>query len=226
MHKLYLSGFVGQVLDLWTDEVPSTTYNGMKKNLEGHENDGIELHINSKGGDAFEGMAMLGLLKGVTGEKVAIVEGICASAATLPLFAMDKVKAQETSMFLFHKSATMAYGHSEDLKKSAEELDTIDETITELYAKKFKGTNEELVALLSSDKLISAKQALEFGLIDEIIPDLAEEDPEDKEKDLEKDKEKDSKTVEDVAKEAAELAYENNKQITMLANLFKGLAKK
>lgn len=226
MHKLYLSGFVGQVLDLWTDEVPSTTYNGMKKNLEGHENDGIELHINSKGGDAFEGMAMLGLLKGVTGEKVAIVEGICASAATLPLFAMDKVKAQETSMFLFHKSATMAYGHSEDLKKSAEELDTIDETITELYAKKFKGTNEELVALLSSDKLISAKQALEFGLIDEIIPDLAEEDPEDKEKELEKDEEKDPKTVEDVAKEAAELAYENNKQITMLANLFKGLAKK
>lgn len=226
MHKLYLSGFVGQVLDLWTDEVPSTTYNGMKKNLEGHENDGIELHINSKGGDAFEGMAMLGLLKGVTGEKVAIVEGICASAATLPLFAMDKVKAQETSMFLFHKSATMAYGHSEDLKKSAEELDTIDETITELYAKKFKGTNEELVALLSSDKLISAKQALEYGLIDEIIPDLAEEDPEDKEKNLEKDKEKDPKTVEDVAKEAAELAYENNKQITMLANLFKGLAKK
>lgn len=219
-HIIYLNGFVGQVMDLWTDEILSATYNGMKANLEGHETEDIELHINSKGGDVFEGMAMLGLLKEHTGQKTALVQGICASAATLPLFAMDKVKAQETSMFLFHKSATMAYGHSEDLEKQAAELKTIDQTIIDLYLKKFKGTEEELIELLEADKLISAKQALEYGLIDEIVADVPDnEDEPDEPKEPTKEA---KKSVEQVAEESTQIAAENNTRINMLANIFKG----
>ena len=219
-HIIYLNGFVGQVMDLWTDEILSATYNGMKANLEGHETEDIELHINSKGGDVFEGMAMLGLLKEHTGQKTALVQGICASAATLPLFAMDKVKAQETSMFLFHKSATMAYGHSEDLEKQAAELKTIDQTIIDLYLKKFKGTEEELIELLEADKLISAKQALEYGLIDEIVADVPdnEEEPDEQKEPTDEPK----KSVEQVAEESTQIAAENNTRINMLANIFKG----
>lgn len=219
-HIIYLNGFVGQVMDLWTDEILSATYNGMKANLEGHETEDIELHINSKGGDVFEGMAMLGLLKEHTGQKTALVQGICASAATLPLFAMDKVKAQETSMFLFHKSATMAYGHSEDLEKQAAELKTIDQTIIDLYLKKFKGTEEELIVLLEADTLISAKQALEYGLIDEIVADVPDkEDEPDKRKEP---TDEPKKSVEQVAEESTQIAAENNTRINMLANIFKG----
>ena len=219
-HIIYLNGFVGQVMDLWTDEILSATYNGMKANLEGHETEDIELHINSKGGDVFEGMAMLGLLKEHTGQKTALVQGICASAATLPLFAMDTVKAQETSMFLFHKSATMAYGHSEDLEKQAAELKTIDQTIIDLYLKKFKGTEEELIELLEADKLISAKQALEYGLIDEIVADVPdkEEEPDEPKEPTDEPK----KSVEQVAEESTQIAAENNTRINMLANIFKG----
>lgn len=219
-HIIYLNGFVGQVMDLWTDEILSATYNGMKANLEGHETEDIELHINSKGGDVFEGMAMLGLLKEHTGQKTALVQGICASAATLPLFAMDTVKAQETSMFLFHKSATMAYGHSEDLEKQAAELKTIDQTIIDLYLKKFKGTEEELIELLEADKLISAKQALEYGLIDEIVADVPDKEDEPDEPKEPTDEPK--KSVEQVAEESTQIAAENNTRINMLANIFKG----
>lgn len=213
-HVLHLNGFVGQVMDLWTDEVMSATYNGMKSNLEGHSGEDLELHINSKGGDVFEGMAMLGLLKEQTGNKVALVQGICASAATLPLFAMDTIKAQETSMFLFHKSATMAFGHSEDLEKQAQELKTIDKVVLDLYKKKFKGTEEELVALLEADKLISAKQALEYGLIDEIVADLPEDEPADPDPVEDEEPKDPSQTV--------DMVVENADRIQMWANVLNG----
>lgn len=176
---LYIEGFIGEVYDFWTDELKNTSNRGIVKNLENVSGD-IELHINSKGGDAFEGLAILGTLKNYDkGYKTAIVDGFCASSATLPLFAMDNVKAHPTAMFCFHKSGTMAYGHANDLRKSADDLDRIDGVITDLYMNKFTGTLEELDAILDEDRLMTAQEAFDLGFIDEIIQDEPEE-PEDK----------------------------------------------
>lgn len=217
-HKLFVNGFIGEIYDFWTDEIKSCSYNGVKANLEGHENEALELHVNSKGGDAFEGMAMLNLLKNHEGEKVAIVDGICASAATLPLFAMDKVLAHETTMFLYHQSATMAFGHAEDLEKSANELRKIDDVITDLYMTRFTGTEDELKALLNEDKLITAKEALEFGLIDEIVSNEKEQE---KESVKEPDEPEAKATLAQVADESAKLSSEQNERISILAKVFK-----
>lgn len=217
--KIYLNGFVGEVYDFWTDEIKSSSYAGMKKNLEGVTGD-IELHINSKGGDAFEGMSMLALLKDHEGQKTAIVDGFCASAATLPLFAMDTVKAHETSMFCFHKSGTMAFGHANDLRKSADELDSIDETVIDLYMKKFTGTEAELVELLDKDTLINAKQAKEYGFVDEIIVDVPEKDVE-------------QPVVQELSvndkiklegEKAEKIAKENNERVANLAKIFENFS--
>lgn len=174
--KITLEGFVGEVYDWLADELKTTSYKGMEAKLAEADGD-IELHINSKGGDAFEGMAIMNALKNYTGgEKVAMVDGFCASAATLPLFAMDKVLAHETTMFVFHKSATMAFGHADDIRKSADELDTIDSVVIDLYMKRFTGSREELEALLDDDKIITGKQALEYGFVDELVSENTTED--------------------------------------------------
>lgn len=175
---LNIDGFIGEVLDVFTGDIKNTSSQGLNKNMEEVTGD-IELHINSKGGDVFEGMAILStLLNYKGGNKVAIVDGICASAATLPLFAMNTVKAHPTTMFCFHKSGTMAFGHATDLRKAADDLERIDSSVVELYMSKFKGSEEELHALLDEDRLMTAQEALELGFIDEIIADKQEEEPE------------------------------------------------
>lgn len=171
MSKIIIEGVIGEVYDWLQDEIKATSYKGMEAKLKDVSDD-IELHINSKGGDAFEGMAIMNQLKQYDkGTKTAIIDGFCASAATLPLFAMDHVKAHQTSVFVFHKAATMAFGHANDIRKTADELDTIDGMVTDLYMTKFTGSRAELDALLDEDKIITAQQALEYGFIDEIVAD-------------------------------------------------------
>lgn len=171
MSKIIIEGVIGEVYDWLQDEIKATSYKGMEAKLKDVSDD-IELHINSKGGDAFEGMAIMNQLKQYDkGTKTAIVDGFCASAATLPLFAMDHVKAHQTSVFVFHKAATMAFGHANDIRKTADELDTIDGMVTDLYMTKFTGSRAELDALLDEDKIITAQQALDYGFIDEILAD-------------------------------------------------------
>lgn len=177
MSKIVIEGVIGEVYDWLQDELKATSYKGIESKLK-DVNDDIELHINSKGGDAFEGMAILNSLRNYDGgSKTAIIDGFCASAATLPLFAMDKVKAHETSLFVFHKAGTFAFGHASDLRAAATELDTIDSVVIDLYMSKFTGSREELDALLDEDKIITAQQAKEYGFIDEIIPNVEPDDP-------------------------------------------------
>lgn len=176
MTKIIIEGVIGQVYDWLTDELKATSYKGIESKLK-DVNDDIELHINSKGGDAFEGMAIMNSLKQYDkGTKTAVITGFCASAATLPLFAMDSVKAHETTVFVFHKAATMAFGHANDIRKTAAELDKIDNLVIDLYMTKFTGTRAELEALLDEDKIITAKDALAYGFIDEIIANTDEQD--------------------------------------------------
>lgn len=176
MSKIVIEGVIGEVYDWLQDELKATSYKGIESKLK-DINDDIELHINSKGGDAFEGMAILNSLRNYDGgSKTAIIDGFCASAATLPLFAMDKVKAHETSLFVFHKAGTFAFGHASDLRAAATELDTIDSVVIDLYMSKFTGSREELDALLDEDKIITAQQAKEYGFIDEIIPNVDQSD--------------------------------------------------
>lgn len=174
--KITIEGFIGQVYDYMQDELKTTSYKGIEAKLQEVEGD-IDIHINSKGGDAFEGIAIMNALNNYTGgNKTAIVDGFCASAGTLPLFAMDTVKAHKTALFVFHKGATMAFGHADDLRETADELDTIDGTVMDLYMERFTGTQEELDALMTADKIITAQQALEYGFVDELITKEVKED--------------------------------------------------
>lgn len=191
-HIIRIEGAIGKLYDYFTDDIPNTTAQAINKILDNISGD-IEVHINSMGGDVFEGLAILAALTEYDkGQKTAIVNGYCASAATLPLFAMDNVKSHESAMFCFHKSATVAFGHATDLRKAAEDLDKIDGSVVDLYMKRFKGTEEELHALLDEDRLMSAKEALELGFVDELVAvkkddeDVEGRDKEDEDDDKEK----------------------------------------
>lgn len=138
-------------------------------------NDDVELYINSQGGSVFAGNEMINALKQfkATGRKLEITVGSMAASMAANIVAMsgaDRVKAFNNSKFMFHG----AYGLTEGGKGAHEDSavmlasinnDVIAKLLTLPGAKKaeVKGWFEE-----GRMGWLSAKQALDMGLINEI----------------------------------------------------------
>jgi len=130
----------------------------------------VALHINSPGGDAFGGIAMLNAIKAYDGEVTAYVDGYAASAAADVAVACDKVvMSGEASMMMIHKAITGMYGNADDFRDLIALLDKIDLNLANLFAGKSGKSSDEIMKLLNAgDTWFSAAEAVSFGLADEI----------------------------------------------------------
>ena len=101
-----------QPVDWWTGEPEPGLYIAPESFMEdlaavkGKSN--ITIKINSCGGDLYTGIAIHNAIKGLTGHKVVVVEGIAASAASVIACAGDEVQVYPGSMVMIHGVAGAA----------------------------------------------------------------------------------------------------------------------
>lgn len=136
--------------------------------LAGAGGKNIELHINSPGGDVFEGRAMAAAIVNYAGKVTAHIEGMCASAATYVALAADEVRMMEGSLFMIHNSWTMAWGDKSELRTTADLLDKIDGTIIADYMRKTGASAEQVVEWMNATTWFTAQEALDAKFIDQI----------------------------------------------------------
>lgn len=136
--------------------------------LKGAGNNEIEIHINSAGGEIFSALAISNLLKNKN--CTVQIEGLCASAATIISSGAKIVKAAENSLIMIHLPfvGLSNYFNSEDLTRVQKSLTAIEDSILTTYINKTQKPREELAALMRQESWLTAPQALELGLIDEI----------------------------------------------------------
>lgn len=135
----------------------------------------IHLRINSPGGDVFEANAIYNLLKDFTKENnieiIGYIDGLAASAASFLILAASKITMGLGALYMIHNPWTYAAGDSSKLAKQIKLLDKIKDSILDIYMTKSKKTREEISSLMNSEKWFSAKEALEYGFVDEIMED-------------------------------------------------------
>jgi ATP-dependent Clp endopeptidase proteolytic subunit ClpP len=130
--------------------------------------DEVVVHINSPGGEVYEGYTIYNILRN-SGKKITVViEGLCASIATLIACAGDKIVMNPTAEFMIHNPMVGIEGDSEDLRKVADQLDNIKKTIIAAYKRKTNKSEEELWKMMDSETFLSATQAKDFGFVDEV----------------------------------------------------------
>lgn len=133
------------------------------------EFDQVNVYINSCGGDVREGLAIMNNLKRVSKPVHVYVDGFAYSIASVIAMAGDKVIMPSNTTMMIHNAMWGVYGNSKELRKSADDLDIINDASCNSYLiKSQKLSRDELNELLNAETYLSAEKALEYGFCDEI----------------------------------------------------------
>lgn len=129
----------------------------------------LRVEICSNGGDVVVGKAIHDKLREHPANKVAVIYGICASAATYAALACDTIQIPANSFFMIHEATGGCYGTACDMEKYVAALRVIDGTIANLYAARTGKTVDEICALMEAETWMSGTQAVEMGFADECL---------------------------------------------------------
>jgi ATP-dependent Clp protease protease subunit len=132
----------------------------------------INLYINSPGGSITAGMAIYDTMQFIRPDVVTICLGQCASMGALLLAAGTKGKrfALPNSRILIHQPSVSGIGgQATDIRIQAEEILRMREVTSQILSKHTGQPYEAIEKDVERDRIMSAMQAKEYGLIDEVI---------------------------------------------------------
>lgn len=131
----------------------------------------INLHINSPGGSVFEGTAIFNMLKNSKAFINVYIDGLAASIASVIAMAGDKIYMPANAMMMIHNPWVVCEGNANELRKMADDLEKIGNLSTETYVKRSNGkaNAEEIQNLMDEETWLTAKEAVELGLADEVM---------------------------------------------------------
>ncbi|ATO14678.1 hypothetical protein CO540_13270 [Micromonospora sp. WMMA2032] len=133
--------------------------------------DEIRLHLNSPGGDVFEGVAIANVLRQHRANVTVLVDGLAASAASVIAMAGDEVVMGVGAQMMIHDAWGVCIGNAEDMTKMAQMLATTSDSIASTYAARTGGTTEQWRALMRDETWYTAEEAVAAGLADRVATD-------------------------------------------------------
>ena len=128
----------------------------------------INIYINSGGGSVFAGLAIYNQLKRHPANKTVYVDGLAASISSVIALAGDKVIIPKNAQFMIHKPWSWAIGNANDLRKTADSLDSCEQSILNVYEENLKdGVYIETIKQFVNDETwFTGEEAAKYFNID------------------------------------------------------------
>ena len=136
--------------------------------------DDVVFLINSPGGSVFDGYDIFNAIKDYKGKTTAKIVGLAASAASFIAMAADNVQACALSQMMIHRASNVNRGNAPSHHANGSFLEGIDSTIVKAYTMRNGKTDEEMIELMDKTTWLTPEQALENGIVDEIVNDSVE----------------------------------------------------
>lgn len=161
-NELVLSGFVG---DSFAGD--GFTYAQVVRSLARMSGD-IMLRVNSGGGYATEGAAVMAALQAYPGRVTARIEGIAASAASLLVMGADEIVMTPGALLMIHDPAGVTLGNSDQHRRAADKLDRMADTYAAAYAARSGRPADEVRDLMRAETWMNGEEAVALGLADRV----------------------------------------------------------
>lgn len=161
---LYIFDDIGK--SYWNDDAVSAKQfvkdlNGLPESVTG-----VRVHVNSLGGDMFDGIAIANALRAfrLKGRSVeTISEGVAASAASIVMMAGAPITMSDNATMMVHDPWGFVLGNARDMRKAADIFDGFKSSIVSTYQWNTNLSAEEVSALMSDETWLDADEAIEKG---------------------------------------------------------------
>ena len=132
----------------------------------------IQVYINSPGGVVTSGLAMYDTMQYVRCPVSTMCIGQAASMGAVLLAAGQKGRryALPHARMMIHQPLGGARGQATDIEIQAREIKKMKETLTDILVEATGKNRDDLAKDIERDFYLSAGQAKEYGLIDEVLP--------------------------------------------------------
>ncbi|BAJ80317.1 MULTISPECIES: ATP-dependent Clp endopeptidase proteolytic subunit ClpP [Acidiphilium] len=131
----------------------------------------IAFYINSPGGVVSAGLAIYDTMQYIKSPVSTVCIGQAASMGSLLLAAGEKGKrfALPNSRIMVHQPSGGAQGQASDIEIQAREILTLRRRLNDIYVTHTGQSLEAIEQALERDRFMSANEAQEFGLVDEVV---------------------------------------------------------
>ncbi|EMR03875.1 ClpP family protease [Cesiribacter andamanensis] len=136
----------------------------------------INLYIHSPGGSVYAGLAIYDAMQMISAPVSTVSVGFSGSMGTFLLTAGTKGKryALPHATIHMHPTGGGAQGYTEDVRIATREQERLQAQLFHLMGKNSGHSWKEIEAFFLRDKFLSAPEAKDFGLIDEVLGDISD----------------------------------------------------
>jgi ATP-dependent Clp protease protease subunit len=135
--------------------------------------DTINLHINSPGGDVFDGFSIYNLLAQHPAKIIVDVDGVAASIASIIAMAGDEIRVAKNATVMIHNPRGFAAGDEVEMHRVAALLKTIKGNLVETYRDRTGNKSEQIAAWMDDETWFTAEAAVENGFATSVTRETA-----------------------------------------------------
>lgn len=148
------------------------TAKGVRQQLAANsEAKSIKVRINSKGGDVIDGLAIYQQLLDHPANVDVQIVGIAASIASIIAMAGDTISVSPVGFVMIHEPfGVLMGGGSKELRRKAEVLDQMRDTLAEVYVARTGQKKTDVLAWMAAETWMRPAQAKERGFVNTILP--------------------------------------------------------
>lgn len=152
----------------WIGE-PAASPNAFKNELKEFKGKSLTVWIDSYGGSVFAGASIYNALKEHDGKVTVKVDSKAMSAASVIAMAGDEILMSPTALLMIHNPLTGMYGDMHDMRKVADVLDQVKESIINAYSSKTGRSRSDIASMMDDETWMSANVAVKEGFADGVL---------------------------------------------------------